>query len=132
MNKNNEIITFGCRLNIFESSVISEELDKSGEKDAIVFNSCAVTSEAERQLRQSIRKHRKENPNKKIIVTGCAAQINPKLYADMEEVDVVLGNQEKLKKESYNFIEQEEQKTEVRVKRYNAIRRGCFTYGSFF
>ena len=115
MNKSNEIITFGCRLNIFESSVIKEELEKSGEKNALVFNSCAVTSEAERQLRQSIRKHRKENPDKKIIVTGCAAQINPKLYADMEEVDVVLGNQEKLEKESYNFIGKEEE-IDVRVK----------------
>jgi threonylcarbamoyladenosine tRNA methylthiotransferase MtaB len=100
----NEIVTFGCRLNIFESEVIREEAEKSGVEDSIIFNSCAVTSEAERQLRQSIRRHRRENPKKKIIVTGCAAQINPDLYADMDEVDVVMGNQEKLKSENYNFI----------------------------
>jgi len=97
----NKVVSFGCRLNIFESEVIKEKLKESRAKDAIVFNSCSVTSEAERQLRQSIRKHRRENPDKKIIVTGCAAQIDPDKYAAMPEVDQVLGNQEKLKKDSY-------------------------------
>jgi threonylcarbamoyladenosine tRNA methylthiotransferase MtaB len=109
----NQVVTFGCRLNIFESEVIKKSLQKSGEKNATIFNSCAVTSEAERQLRQSIRKERKKNPDKKIIVTGCAAQINPGFYANMPEVDAVLGNKEKLESKSYDFLESEE--TNVRV-----------------
>lgn len=71
-----EVITFGCRLNSYESTVIERLTAEAGLKNAIVFNSCAVTSEAERQLRQAIRKKRKENPNSTIILTGCAAQVN--------------------------------------------------------
>ncbi len=97
----NKVITFGCRLNAYESEGIKKAVEKSDQKNLIVFNSCAVTSEAERQLRQSVRRARKENPDAKIVVTGCAAQINPEQYAKMQEVDLVLGNVEKSNSESY-------------------------------
>ncbi len=76
---------------------------EAGLSDTIIFNTCAVTTEAERQARQSIRKARRTNPDAKIIVTGCAAQINPDLYAEMAEVDHVMGNEEKLKRESFDL-----------------------------
>ena len=98
---NNKIITFGCRLNAFESEAIKNAVKESGEKNLIVFNSCAVTSQAEKDLRSSIRKVRKQNPEAKIVVTGCAAQIDPQKYAKMPEIDLVLGNIEKSSSESY-------------------------------
>ena len=91
-----EILTFGCRLNAFESEVMRGHAAAAGLRDAIVVNSCAVTAEAERQVRQSIRRARRENPDAKIVVTGCAAQIAPEKFAAMEEVDRVIGNAEKL------------------------------------
>lgn len=96
-----KVITFGCRLNIYESEVIKNSLDRVNAKDIVVFNTCSVTKEAERQAQQTIRKVKRENPNLKIYVTGCAAQINPKKYAAMQEVDKVLGNEEKLIAENY-------------------------------
>ena len=98
----NSVLTFGCRLNVYESEIIKNIVQNLNE-EVIVFNTCAVTSEAERQARQSIRKMRKEKPNAKIIVTGCSAQTNPGVYEKMLEVDLVLGNQEKLKSEFYHF-----------------------------
>ncbi len=92
-----KILSFGCRLNTFESKIIQELLEK--EPDIFVINTCAVTHEAERQCCQAIRKVARENPNMKIIVTGCAAQLNPKKYADMPEVYKVVGNIEKLSKD---------------------------------
>lgn len=100
----NQVITFGCRLNAFESELIKQAVEKSGQEDLIVFNSCAVTSEAERQLRQAIRQTAKKNPQAKIVVTGCAAQIDPAKYANMAEVDLVLGNQEKSESISYDLV----------------------------
>lgn len=97
----NQIVTFGCRLNAYESEAIKKAIGESGQENLIVFNSCAVTSEAERQLRQAVRKARKEHPEARIVVTGCAAQIDPQKYAKMDEVDLVLGNQEKSKAQSY-------------------------------
>jgi threonylcarbamoyladenosine tRNA methylthiotransferase MtaB len=94
-----EIITFGCRLNAFESEVIRTAA--AGLADAIIVNTCAVTAEAERQARQAIRRARRTHPAARLIVTGCAAQIDPARYAAMPEVDQVLGNEEKLKPESY-------------------------------
>ena len=91
-----EVITLGCRLNAFESEVIREHSRAAGLKNTIIINSCAVTAEAERSTLKSIRRARKENPNAQVIVTGCAAQLNPKTYSDMEEVDRVIGNKEKL------------------------------------
>ncbi len=90
-----DIVTFGCRLNAYESEVIRARAAEDGLTDAIVFNTCAVTSEAVRQARQAIRKARRERPGARLIVTGCAAQIDPEAFAGMAEVDLVLGNAEK-------------------------------------
>ena len=98
-----DIITFGCRLNAYESEVMRREADKAGLENAIIFNTCAVTAEATRQARQAIRRARKENPEARIIVTGCAAQTEPEMFAKMAEVDLVLGNQEKLEAGSYRL-----------------------------
>ncbi len=97
-NKNSlpELKTFGCRLNIWESQVISDLASKYGHSDLIIFNTCAVTSEAERQARQAIRSSKKNRPNAKILVTGCAAQIDPQKWNVIPEVDFVVGNKEKL------------------------------------
>lgn len=98
-----DIVTFGCRLNTYESEVMRENASAAGMTDTVIFNTCAVTSEAERQARQAIRKMRRERPGARIIVTGCAAQIDPAKYAAMPEVDQVLGNEEKLKPESFGL-----------------------------
>ena len=96
-----DVITLGCRLNAYESEVIRARAEEAGLKNAVVVNTCAVTGEAVRQSRQEIRKLRREHPAAKIIVTGCAAQIEPDLFGTMPEVDLVLGNQEKLTTASY-------------------------------
>lgn len=96
-----DIVTFGCRLNVFESEVMRGAVAEADLENAIVFNTCAVTAEATRQARQAIRRAKRENPDATLIVTGCAAQIAPDNFAKMPEVDHVLGNQEKLKSESY-------------------------------
>jgi threonylcarbamoyladenosine tRNA methylthiotransferase MtaB len=96
-----EVLTFGCRLNAYESEVIKGHATQAGWTDTVVINSCAVTKEAERQVRQTIRRLRRERPEAKIVVTGCAAQIDPDRYAAMPEVDRVIGNAEKMKAESY-------------------------------
>lgn len=88
-----EVVTFGCRLNAYESEVLKEKL--KGIDNLIVINTCAVTGEAERQCRQAIRKLRRENPLAKIVVTGCSAQVSADKLAAMPEVDLVLGNKEK-------------------------------------
>ncbi|MCH2037700.1 MAG: tRNA (N(6)-L-threonylcarbamoyladenosine(37)-C(2))-methylthiotransferase MtaB [Rickettsiales bacterium] len=100
-----KVVTFGCRLNSFESEIIGTTLNNAnlGEQHTVVFNSCAVTKEAERQLKQSIRKEKRQNPNSRIIVTGCAAQINPDKYVSMDEVDVVVGNNEKFTADNYDI-----------------------------
>ena len=98
-----QILTFGCRLNAFESEVMRGHAEAAGLENAIIVNSCAVTAEAERQVRQSIRRARRENPAAKIIVTGCAAQIDPARYAAMDEVDRVIGNEEKLAADTWLF-----------------------------
>ena len=94
---NIDVITFGCRLNSYESSIIRRNGEVYGNQKTLVINTCAVTAEAERQARQAIRKARREQPMTKIIVTGCSAQINPHIYGAMPEVDAVVGNREKLK-----------------------------------
>ena len=97
-----QVVNFGCRLNAYESEAIKETLQSQQIKeDLIVFNSCAVTANAEKELRQSIRKSAKENPQGKIIVTGCAAQIDPEKYAKMPEVTRVVGNNDKFNIDSY-------------------------------
>ncbi|MPY73366.1 MAG: tRNA (N(6)-L-threonylcarbamoyladenosine(37)-C(2))-methylthiotransferase MtaB [Alphaproteobacteria bacterium] len=101
MSRDPQVVTFGCRLNAFESEVMRRHARDAGLGNAIIFNTCAVTAEAERQARQAIRKARRENPGARIIVTGCAAQVGADGFAAMPEVDSVIGNGEKLRPESY-------------------------------
>src|SRR5258708_27813026 len=96
-----DVITFGCRLNAYESEALKNRAGEAQLRDTLVVNTCAVTAEAVRQSRQAIRKARRENPARRIIVTGCAAQIAPQAYAAMPQVDAVLGNQEKLTAQAY-------------------------------
>jgi threonylcarbamoyladenosine tRNA methylthiotransferase MtaB len=91
-----DVVTFGCRLNAAESEVIRREAERAGFRDTIVVNTCAVTAEAVRQARQTIRALRRERPQARIVVTGCAAQTEPQTFVDMAEADQVLGNTEKL------------------------------------
>ncbi len=91
-----DVITFGCRLNAYESEVIRRQAEAAGLPDTIVINTCAVTAEATRQSRQAIRKLRRERPQARIVVTGCAAQTEPATFSRMPEVDRVLGNEDKL------------------------------------
>ncbi len=94
-----EVVTLGCRINSYESEILKEKFAKVD--DLVIVNTCGVTKEAERQCRQEIRKIKKQRPSAKIIVTGCAAQINPQMFANMEDVDLVLGNKEKVEIEKY-------------------------------
>ena len=96
-----ETLTFGCRLNAYEGEVMKAEAEKAGLDNTIIINTCAVTSEAVRQARQAIRKARRDDPDRRIIVTGCAAQTEARSFGDMPEVDLVIGNADKLKAESY-------------------------------
>ena len=96
MNKKNTLINLGCRLNIYEGEIIKTHLNNNNLNHITIINSCAVTAEAEKKVAYEIRKAKRKNPNNKIIVTGCAAQINPKKYDALKEVDLVLGNKEKL------------------------------------
>lgn len=105
--KEPELVTFGCRLNTYESEVMRTHAKNAGLGDAIIFNTCAVTKEAERQARQAIRRARRENPNAKIIVTGCSAQIAPEKYAAMKEVDRIIGNDLKLQPETWGLKSEE-------------------------
>lgn len=97
-----KFITHGCRLNSYESEVMRDHAEAAGLKEAIVINTCAVTAEAVRQARQSIRKARREHPDAPIIVTGCAAQIDPQQFSNMPEVTRVVGNAEKMKAETFD------------------------------
>ena len=103
-----DIVTFGCRLNAYESEVMRREAHAAGldglDGGAVIVNTCAVTAEAVRQARQAIRKARRDKPDARIIVTGCAAQTDPSGFAAMDEVDLVLGNEEKLKAHSYRAL----------------------------
>jgi len=99
----NEIITFGCRLNAFESEVIRRAATAAGLAGAVIVNTCAVTAEAERQARQAIRRARRRHPEAPIIVTGCAAELAPERYAQMPEVDRLLDNRAKLLASSYGI-----------------------------
>ncbi|HKU64697.1 MAG TPA: tRNA (N(6)-L-threonylcarbamoyladenosine(37)-C(2))-methylthiotransferase MtaB [Rhizomicrobium sp.] len=96
-----EVVTFGCRLNAYESEALKSRAGEAQLRDTLVINTCAVTREAVRQSRQAIRRAKRENPARRIIVTGCAAQIEPQTYAVMPEVDAVFGNREKLSAEAY-------------------------------
>ena len=99
-----EVITLGCRLNTYESEIVGQHLDSAGLEDTVVINTCAVTAEAVRQARQTIRRVRRDNPGARVIVTGCAAQIEPETFARMAEVDHVIGNTEKLDAATYRAL----------------------------
>ncbi|MBY0560706.1 tRNA (N(6)-L-threonylcarbamoyladenosine(37)-C(2))-methylthiotransferase MtaB [Hyphomicrobium sp.] len=96
-----EVITLGCRLNVYESEVMRRHAREAGLDNAVIVNTCAVTGEAVRQAAQTVRRLRRERPDARIIVTGCAAQIEPRRFADMAEVDHVIGNGEKMKAETF-------------------------------
>lgn len=100
-NKKPQVVTFGCRLNTYESEIIKGHASDAGLDNTVIFNTCAVTAEATRQAKQSIRRMKRKNPDADIIVTGCAAQIDPKQFAEMPEVGQILGNEEKLSVQSY-------------------------------
>jgi threonylcarbamoyladenosine tRNA methylthiotransferase MtaB len=103
-----EVINFGCRLNAYEAEVMRSEAGKAGldafDGGAVLVNTCAVTAEAVRQARQAIRKARRDNPQARIIVTGCAAQTEAETFGAMDEVDLVIGNDDKLKAQSYRAL----------------------------
>ena len=109
-----EIVTFGCRLNIVESEAIRRRAEAAGLREVAIVNSCAVTSEATRQARQAVRRLARENPDRPVIVTGCAAQIDPTTFADMPETALVLGNAEKMREETWQ-----------RLARSNSLRGGA-------
>src|ERR1700710_2490651 len=96
-----DVVTFGCRLNAFESEIIRREAENAGLADTIVINSCAVTNEAVAQARQSIRRLKRDWPQARIVVTGGAAEIQPEMFARMAEVDRVVGNDDKVRGEAW-------------------------------
>lgn len=96
-----DVVTFGCRLNAFESEVVRAEAERAGLADTIVINSCAVTNEAVAQARQSIRRLKRMRPSARIVVTGCAAQTQTQMFADMAEVDRVVGNDDKMRADAW-------------------------------
>jgi len=95
------IINFGCRLNAYESEAMATHAREAGLKDTVIINSCAVTAEAVRQARQTVRRARREHPEARIVVTGCAAQTDPDMFAGMAEVDNVIGNEEKMRRTTF-------------------------------
>ncbi len=101
MNSKPQVVTFGCRLNAYESEVMRRHAEDAGLGDITIVNTCAVTAEATRQARQSIRRMKRERPDTPIVVTGCAAQIDPAQFDRMDEVTTVIGNQEKLEAKSF-------------------------------
>jgi threonylcarbamoyladenosine tRNA methylthiotransferase MtaB len=103
-----EIITFGCRLNAYESEVMRKHAEAAGLTRAVIVNTCAVTAESVRQARQAIRKASRDNPGAKIVVTGCAAQLDPQKFAAMAEVDHVIGNQEKTECRTFEALTEED------------------------
>ena len=96
-----DVVTFGCRLNIAESEAMQRHAEAAGLGEVVIVNTCAVTAEASRQARQSIRRLAREKPDARIVVTGCAAQVEPETFAAMPEVARVIGNDEKMKAETW-------------------------------
>jgi threonylcarbamoyladenosine tRNA methylthiotransferase MtaB len=99
-----EVVTFGCRLNSFESEVMRRHAQAAALRDTVIVHTCAVTAEADRQARQAIRRLRRERPGARIVVTGCGAQVAAQAYAAMPEIDHVVGNAEKLRPETWNAL----------------------------
>jgi threonylcarbamoyladenosine tRNA methylthiotransferase MtaB len=98
------VVTFGCRLNTFESEVMRAHAREAGLEDAVIVHTCAVTAEAERQARQAIRRARRESPDARILVTGCGVQIDPARWSALPEVDAVVGNHDKLKAATWRAL----------------------------
>ena len=113
-----KVVTFGCRLNTYESEVIRRNALGAGLRNAVIVNTCAVTAEAERQARQAIRRAKREHPDAHIIVTGCAAQISPSTFGAMAEVDQVIGNLDKLDPSCFDASHQDR----IRVKDIMSVR----------
>ena len=113
-----KVVTFGCRLNTYESEVIRRNALGAGLRNSVIVNTCAVTAEAERQARQAIRRAKREHPDAHIIVTGCAAQISPSTFGAMAEVDQVIGNLDKLDPSSFDASHQDR----IRVKDIMSVR----------
>ena len=105
-NNNINLKNFGCRLNIYEGEVIKSLTSNNGLSDYTIINSCAVTEKAQKKIEYEVRKSKKNFPNKKIIITGCAAQIDPNYYANMSDVDYVIGNKEKIKPETWASLKE--------------------------
>jgi threonylcarbamoyladenosine tRNA methylthiotransferase MtaB len=99
-----QIITLGCRLNAYESEVMRRHATDAGLDDCVIVNTCAVTSEAVKRAEQTIRKLRRDNPGARLIVTGCAAQIEPERFAEIDGVDHVIGNAEKLEAKTFRSL----------------------------
>ncbi|WP_088348586.1 MULTISPECIES: tRNA (N(6)-L-threonylcarbamoyladenosine(37)-C(2))-methylthiotransferase MtaB [Rhodomicrobium] len=116
------IISFGCRLNAYESEAMAEHARTAGLGDTIIINSCAVTAEAVRQARQAVRKARRENPGARIIVTGCAAQTDPQGFSAMAEVDHVIGNEEKLRPATFAGLAAAEPSERILVNDIMSVR----------
>ncbi|HKY87315.1 MAG TPA: tRNA (N(6)-L-threonylcarbamoyladenosine(37)-C(2))-methylthiotransferase MtaB [Pseudorhodoplanes sp.] len=116
-----QVVTFGCRLNTHESEVMRGHANAAGLDDAVIVNTCAVTGEAVRQARQTIRRIRRENPDNEIIVTGCAAQTESETFAAMPEVDRVLGNIEKLDPKAWAGTGERKTVTDIMAVRQTAM-----------
>ena len=116
MKDKKKIFTFGCRLNTYESEVINSLTSDFKNCNTVIFNTCAVTNEAIRKVKQKIRKIKKENPLSEIIVTGCAAQIEPKTFLEMKEVNHIVGNKEKLEKKTWlNLLNEKEDNIQSKI-----------------
>ncbi len=117
-----KIVTHGCRLNAIESAAMARLAGEAGLADAVIVNTCAVTNEAVRHARQSVRRARRENPNARVIVTGCAAQTTPEDFAAMPEADAVIGNREKLDPAEWRALSDGDTHAPMRVNDIMAVR----------
>ncbi len=117
-----KIITHGCRLNALESAAMGRIAGEAGVSDAVIVNTCAVTNEAVRHSRQSVRRARRENPGARVIVTGCAAQTAPEMFGAMPEADLVIGNREKLDPAEWRQLRGDDENGPIRVNDIMAVR----------
>ena len=127
------LLTFGCRLNIAESEAMKKAAEEAGHRHLAIVNTCAVTGEAVRQARQAIRRLKREQPDTRIIVTGCAAQIDPNMFAAMPEVDRVIGNEEKAQSATWKSLRDPHHDTErVRVADIMTVRETAPQFSEHF
>ncbi|HEY7385998.1 MAG TPA: tRNA (N(6)-L-threonylcarbamoyladenosine(37)-C(2))-methylthiotransferase MtaB [Beijerinckiaceae bacterium] len=117
-----EVVTFGCRLNTYESEAMRAQAEAAGHEQLVIVNTCAVTAEATRQARQTIRKLAREKPDARIVVTGCAAQVEPQTFAAMPEVTQVVGNHEKMQAATWQRIDDVTDGEKIRVNDIMAVR----------